>query len=179
MATHPFVHRSALVQTGYLLQPLDECPDQRAEHLLRLPVIQLALFIALNRALMPANHKLVRKHALIVECFHERIQELLLRWVSLHKVKHNRLHQPFDAHLAVVLNKLEESWLILGPEFNAVAFPLEEAAEEDVVLVLRSDVHDQLHLPDLGQKVLDGALTLGHVRVDLGNEVVYTMLAGD
>ena len=128
---------------------------------------------------MPANHKLVRKHALIVECFHERIQELLLRWVSLHKVENNGLHQPFDAHLAVVLNELEESGLELGPGFDAVAFALEEAAEEDVVLVLRSDVHDKLHLPDLSEEVVDGALTLGDVQIDLGNEVVYKRLAGD
>jgi hypothetical protein len=128
---------------------------------------------------MPANHKLVRKHALIVEFFHERIQELLLRWVSLHKVKHNGLHQPFDAYLAVVLNQLKESWLVLGPGFDAVAFALEDAAEEDVVFVLRSDVHDQLHLADLCQEVVDGALTLGDVCIDLRNEVVYKKLAGD
>lgn len=73
MATHPFVHRSALVQNEYLLQPVNECLDQRTENFFRFTVIKSALFVALDSVVVPPNHKLIRKHALIVKRLHKRI----------------------------------------------------------------------------------------------------------
>lgn len=91
---------------------------------------------------MPPNHELVREHALVVKSLHKRAKVFLLGRVSFDKIQNDGLHQSLNPNLAIVFYQLQERWLILRPRFDAVAFALKEAAEQDVVFVFGGDVHD-------------------------------------
>ena len=113
--------RRYIEQNFNLLQPRDKLIDQRSEDFFRLSVIKRALFITLDCAVMPLYQELIRKHALIVQAFHESIEIFLLRLVSLHKVQYDRLEQTLDTNLAISLNQPQECSLILSPSLYDIA----------------------------------------------------------
>ena len=104
---------------------------------------------------MPPNHKLIRKHVLIIKGLHESAHKLLLGRVSLHEIQHHSLHQPLDSDFTVSFNQAEESGLVLSPVLYDVALLGKYSREENKVLILGSDVHDELGLPYLGQQLID------------------------
>ena len=70
------------------------------------------------------------------------------------------MQKPFDSDFTVTLNKAKEGWLISSPTFYNVALALENATEQDVVLVLWSDVENELDLANFSEKIVDGTLGL-------------------
>lgn len=152
-------HATLTCLERYLLQPLDEGIEQGAERLLRFAVVKCALLVGLDVVRVPPNHETVREDRLVVESLHQRVHVLLLARVELHKVEHHRLDEALDADLAVGLDQLQEGGLVLCPGLDDVALSLENAAEQNVVLVLAGDVHDQLGLAHfLEQVVVRGVL---------------------
>ena len=154
-----------------LLEPLDEGVKEGSESFLRFAVVQCALFVTLDIVSVPPNHERVRENALVVELLHQRVHVLLLGGVELSEVEHHGLHETFNSNLAIGFDQGEEGSLILVPGLDDVALALEDAAEEDIVLVFTGDVHDELGLAHLSQQVLARRVTLIDEKVKLENSV--------
>ena len=143
-----------------LLEPLYEVVDQDSKGLFGFTIVKRALFVALYFiANMPVDDELIRKDALVVHQLHKCVQKLLLGGVPLHKVEHHSLKQPFDTDFTVAFDKTQESRFVGCPTFYNVAFALENAAKQDVVLVLGRNVQNQLDLANFSEKVVNCALS--------------------
>ena len=109
---------------------------------------------------MPIYDELVREDTLVVHKLHKGIEILLLTRLSLDEVEHYCLQKSLDTNLSVALYEFHEGWFVRGPTFYHIALILENTTKQDVVLVLRSDVQDQLNLPHFCKEVFNCALTL-------------------
>lgn len=156
-----------------LLKPSDELIDHWSEEFLSFPFVQDAMFVALDSVLVPADQELRRKEIGIVKEFHEGYEELLLAWFSLDEVEYSRLKYSFRSILPIALDKLKKCIFVLGPHLHDVSFTLEKSTEEDVVLILRSDVPDQLNLAHFSEQVLNRRVILSNEFVHLTDDFIY------
>jgi hypothetical protein len=131
------------------------------------------MFVALDSVLVPADQELRRKEIGIVKEFHEGYEELLLAWFSLDEVEYSRLKYSFRSILSIALDKLKKGIFVLGPHLHDVSFTLEKSTEEDVVLILRSDVPDQLNLAHFSEQVLNRRVILSNEFVHLTDDFIY------
>ena len=122
---------------------------------------------------MPLYQELIRKHALIVQAFHESIEIFLLRLVSLHKVQYDRLEQTLDTNLAISLDQPQECSLILSPSLYDIALLWKYAAEENIVLVFGGYVHNELGLSHFRQQIIHRSVASVDVGINLTNYTVY------
>lgn len=100
--------RLLCIKKVYLLEPLHKFSNKSAERLLRLAVVECALFVALHSSRVPIYDELVRKDTLVVHELHEGIEILLLTRLSFDEVEHYCLQKSLDTNLSVTLYEFHE-----------------------------------------------------------------------
>lgn len=104
--------------------------------------------------------------------FHEGCCVGLLLRILLYEEENDSLEQLLRSISTISLNEVQEELLILVPILDDVTLVVEETAYQNVVTVLRSEIHGDLESLQLSDDLVLGSFLFNEL-VDLGDCSLY------
>lgn len=100
---------------------------------------------------MPALEEFIGVRVVVVKHLAQAAGVLLLLRVLVDEEENDCLEEALGTVFTVLADQIQEGFLVCCPVLDDAPLWIENAAQEDVVFVVRSDVEDELNLANLSQ----------------------------